>query len=133
MITPTVGRMVHVYNHCNTSDQPRSGQIAHVNEDGSVNLIIADELGNVYSAQNIRLVQPGEDRPEHEAHASWMPWQVEQAAHRAAAAAIPDPLPDVSTGPVQLDGEALAKLDTVAEAQEEAQQNADPAAFGQSS
>jgi hypothetical protein len=83
-IEPTVGRVVWYYPEGadrgpHPGEQPLSAQIAHVNEDGTVNLGVLDSLGVHFSKQNVVLIQDGDERPDG-CFAEWMPYQKGQAA-----------------------------------------------------
>ena len=89
-ILPTVGRVVwftpsklsgdgffaHIYGR-----KPLAAIVAHV-----VNLAVFDSNGVSHSRTSVRLVQAGEDKPEHGYFCEWMPYQVGQAAKAAASA-----------------------------------------------
>ena len=104
-IKPTVGRIIHLFNHCNTTHQPRAAIVTHVNENDTVNLSVFDEDGRTYGLVGVPVVQEGESHPKHKAHARWMPYQIGQAKAGAAEEVA------VSTGPVTLGKAELAKLD----------------------
>jgi hypothetical protein len=66
MIKPTVGRIVHFYEHARA---PVSAAIiAHVNED-TVNLTVFSPSGVPQGRVGVPLVQPGQDRPASPASA----------------------------------------------------------------
>jgi len=84
IVTPTVGRMVHYWpdksEHIDHNEgQPLSGQIAAVNEDGTVNLQVLDSRGCARSQVRVTLIQDGDEKPTH-TFAEWMPYQKGQAA-----------------------------------------------------
>lgn len=84
VIKPTVGRVVWYYPQ--KSDPggevpggPQAATVAHVNQDGSVNLGIHDSEGLHYNRTNIPLVQPGDPIPKTGGYCCWMPYQIGQA------------------------------------------------------
>jgi hypothetical protein len=87
-ILPTVGRVVLFTPSCLTGDgrfahtggrKPLAAIVAHVFNDGLVNLAVFDSNGMSHSRTSVPLVQEGEDKPEHGYFCSWMPYQVGQA------------------------------------------------------
>ena len=68
-----------------TSFRPEQ-TVLYVHGERKVNLNVIDHRGNQRFIPNVRLVQPGEERP-NDWHAVWMPYQVGQAAKHAEAAA----------------------------------------------
>lgn len=79
VVAPTVGRMVHYWpdasEHIDRNDgHPLSGQIAGVNDDGTVNLQVLDVRGCARSRVRVVLIQDGDDKPAH-TYAEWMPYQ----------------------------------------------------------
>lgn len=76
-IPPGIGRMVHVKRRTRTL----AGQIAGINEDGTINLSVLNSDGSQFAVQNVRLVQSYEEAPDpgEEMYACWMPYQVGQA------------------------------------------------------
>ena len=105
VISPTPGRVVWYYpaEHDGIgrlNGQPLAAIVAGVHNDNLVNLAVFDAYGNSQQRSNVTLVQPDEDRPNH-AHATWMPYQVGQAAkHQAVETAVVDAL-TTGTGIVQ--------------------------------
>ncbi len=84
VITPTPGRIVwfHATEHdgiARLNGQPLAAIITGIHNDRLVNLAVFDAYGNAQQRSNVTLAQPDEDRPNH-AHASWMPYQIGQAA-----------------------------------------------------
>lgn len=83
-MTPTVGRIVYFYTQDPTiaalGPLPFKADVVYVHEDGKINLVVSDHLGNEHNRQGVTLVPDGEatDLPEY---AFWMPYQV-QAAKR---------------------------------------------------
>jgi len=78
MIQPTVGRVVHYYR--DRDSEVQVALIAHVNEDGTVNLAVFDHHGNPEPRPGrVMLVQEGNPVPVGH-HCTWMPYQLGQAA-----------------------------------------------------
>jgi hypothetical protein len=81
-IEPTVGRVV-LYtppkSHYAHAAAPLAATVAHVHADGRINLGYLDDRGYPLTAQNVRLIQEGEERPAA-MFAEWMPYQIGQAA-----------------------------------------------------
>jgi hypothetical protein len=89
MIKPTVGRVVWFFQRgkCHLrGDQPLAAMVACVWSDTCVNLVIFDGSGNPMRdpPTSILLVQDGTTVPEGGHYCMWMPYQVGQAAKRAA-------------------------------------------------
>lgn len=105
VISPTPGRVVWFYpaphdGLATLNGQPLAAIVAGVHNDNLVNLAVFDAYGNTQQRSNVHLVQPDEDRP-NSAHATWMPFQVGQAAkHQAVETAVVDAL-TTGTGIVQ--------------------------------
>lgn len=87
-ITPTVGRVVHVYIDGNYAlnhepelaiDTPLAAIIARVISDERVNLTVFNHDGNAFALQAVFLVS-GDQVPSGENYAVWMPYQKGQAA-----------------------------------------------------
>ncbi|MBU3577496.1 hypothetical protein [Polynucleobacter sp. UK-Kesae-W10] len=83
-IIPTVGRIVWFTpaDHDGIGQlngQPLAAIVAGVHSDTSVNLAVFDAYGNTQQRSSVRLVQPGEDKPDGGSYASWMPYQVKSA------------------------------------------------------
>jgi hypothetical protein len=85
-IEPTVGRKILFYTNGAATPHvcgcgPNSADIAHVNKDGTVNLMVIGCFGEPFSAREVRLVQAGETPPESGTpYCRWMPYQIGQAA-----------------------------------------------------
>lgn len=92
MIKPSVGRIVWFYPHVDEgrdpNGQPLAGTIAKVIDDRVVNLTVSAADGSTYGAQHVALLQPGDELVDpSQAHATWMPFQLGQAAKTEAAIA----------------------------------------------
>lgn len=91
-IEPTVGRVVlyfpsddDVYYGRIEGEKGKalSAMIAWVNDDGTINLAVNSRYGNHVGCRNVELIQPGEPTPERtksRSYATWMPYQLGQAA-----------------------------------------------------
>ena len=90
-ITPSVGRRVWYWPSIEEAAywnkeqahpcQPFDAGIAHVNEDGTINLGLTNDLGNpLPGKQNVRETSP--EKPEPGCW-SWMPFQLGQAKQQA--------------------------------------------------
>lgn len=84
---PSVGRVVWYRPH--TLDmklpahtQPFAASVAHVNEDGTVNLSIINERGQQFFRENVTMIIEDEQRAEA-GQAEWMPYQKAQAIKHA--------------------------------------------------
>lgn len=94
VISPTPGRIVW-FNPAPhdgiaaISGQPLAAIVCGVHHDRLVNLAVFDSYGNSQQRSNVHLVQPGDAVPDF-AHATWMPYQVGQAAKTEVAQAIAD-------------------------------------------
>jgi hypothetical protein len=94
IIPPSVGRIVW-FNPAphdglaTLNGHPLAAIVAGVHNDRLVNLAVFDAYGNSQQRSNVQLVQPNEERPNH-AHATWMPYQVGQAAKTEVAQAVAD-------------------------------------------
>jgi hypothetical protein len=73
------GRFVHIDGR-----KPLAAIVAHVFNDGLVNLAVFDSNGMSHSRTSVPLVQEGEAKPEHGYFCEWMTNQVGQAAKQAA-------------------------------------------------
>lgn len=106
---PTVGRVVHVYPNDSRSlagqspeggphhalRSPLVGHIAHVHEDGKINVGGFDMNGHPYRGTSLRLLAPGEEKPQPgTAYAEWMPYQKKKAAEGDHNSESAEPRPD---------------------------------------
>lgn len=89
MIKPTVGRVVWYWPHGNRVTkiddkpvQPNAAIICYVHSDILINLAVFTELGSPYQHINCDLVQ--DDRVRDGPCATWMPYQLGQAARTEA-------------------------------------------------
>lgn len=84
-IQPTIGRKVWYWPHedggLNVYDanQACDATVVYVWSDTCVNLRVTDHAGNTVARTSVRLVQD-EERPARQSHATWMPYQLGQAA-----------------------------------------------------
>lgn len=82
MIKPTVGRVLWYYPRGATQVdqelQPFAATVAHVINDGKVNIGFLDSYGEHGCAHNVRLLQDDEPAPA-EPFCMWMPFQKGQA------------------------------------------------------
>jgi hypothetical protein len=85
MITPTVGRVVW-YHPLPRSTIIHAALIVHVHNQRLVNLAAFGSNGIGYGVTSVTLLQDDDPAPEFH-HASWMPYQVGQAAKTEAAEA----------------------------------------------
>jgi hypothetical protein len=83
-IEPTIGRIVWFFPPIDggrhEDGQPFGSLVAGVNDDGTINLLVAARDGSPYGAANIPLLQDGDAIDQDTAHAVWMPYQKGQAA-----------------------------------------------------
>jgi hypothetical protein len=88
-IIPTVGRIVWFRpatsdaesERTQLSDQPYAATVAHVNDDGTVNLTVHGHDGRTFARTNVPLWDGEGARPEFDkTFAEWMPYQLGQAA-----------------------------------------------------
>lgn len=89
-IEPTVSRMVWFYPAAFDSlnkgreGQPLSGQIAHINRDGTLNLLVLSPIATTDARLNVPLLEGGDHvkmaQEEGIAYCTWMPYQLGQAA-----------------------------------------------------
>ena len=84
LIHPTPGRVVWYYptpedGIARLKGQPLAAIIAGVHSDRLVNLAVFDSYGNAQQRSYVKLAQPDEERPNF-AHATWIPYQIGQAA-----------------------------------------------------
>lgn len=100
-IPPTIGRIVLFFPAIDAGrhedGQPFGSMISGVNDDGTINLMVAARDGTPYGAQNVILVQDGDEIDQDKAHAFWMAYQKGQAAkaEQLQAGAAPGALSDV--------------------------------------
>ena len=96
MITPSVGRIVWFFPELEQRDpngQPLAALVAKVIDDRTVNLMVSAADGSTFGRQHVALLQPDDQRPydpverPDQAHATWMPYQLGQAAKTEAAIA----------------------------------------------
>lgn len=115
VIAPTPGRIVwfHPAPHdgiATLNGQPLAAIVAGVHSDRLINLAVFDAYGNTQQRSNVHLVQPGDETPDS-AHATWMPYQVGQAAkHQAVETAVVDaPIigPGIGFMPTAIDPSAI--------------------------
>ena len=101
MIEPTVGRIVHYRTddrempaQRNGDGQPLPAIIVHVNEDGTVNLCVFDQIGATHARTNVILKQPNDGVSEDEfGYCQWMDYQLGQAGFAKPEAAPKPSLP----------------------------------------
>lgn len=81
MITPTIGRVIHVHNRPGTTDseQPEAASVAYVWSDRLINVGGFDHNGRIFACTSLDLLQD-DDAPPAGAYATWMPFQKGQAA-----------------------------------------------------
>jgi len=96
MIQPTVGRVLHYFPSVDASlapnAQPYAALLAFVVNDTTVNLTVSNPDGTTFGAENVQLVQGGDQvRDPTKPFARWMAYQLGQAAktEQVAAAASP--------------------------------------------
>lgn len=87
MIIPTPGRVVWYYSgdgdtaYCADKEQPMAALVAFVHDERMLNLAVVDHTGTVSSRQNVKLLQDEDEKPEDgSSYATWMPYQLGQAA-----------------------------------------------------
>jgi hypothetical protein len=82
MITPTVGRIVHVYQRPGSldPDAPEAAIVTRVWNDRLINVAGWDANGAPFSFTSLPLEQPGDTHAQNCAHAEWMAYQKGQAA-----------------------------------------------------
>jgi hypothetical protein len=95
VISPTPGRVVWFkpapHDGIGTlNGQPLAAIVAGVHDDRLVNLAVFDAYGNSQQRSGVTLVQPGDEVPAGGGYATWMPYQVGQAAKTQAAVAVAD-------------------------------------------
>lgn len=99
MIPPTVGRVVWFNLYGEGQQQPLAATIAHVNDDGTVNIGFFDQHGVHKNATRVPLIQEG-DTPPAKCFCVWMPYQVGQARkYEQAVQANPQDQPAGANGP----------------------------------
>jgi hypothetical protein len=90
LIPPTVGRVVWYTPHhqegfgVRLGVQPYTAQVAYVHNDRLINLIVADHEGVSFAELRVPLLQEGDLKPAEGRFASWMPYQLGQAAKATA-------------------------------------------------
>lgn len=115
IISPTPGRIVwfNPTPHdgiATLNGHPLAAVVSGVHNDRLVNLAVFDAYGNAQQRSNVHLVQPGDAVPDF-AHATWMPYQVGQAAKTQVAVAVADAAISTASIAVAVAQEAVA--DTV--------------------
>lgn len=78
IITPTVGRIVWYY--ATTNIDPLAAIVCHVHNDRRVNLLVLSALAEPMPTMDVHLVQPGDEAQPSGNFATWMPYQIGQAA-----------------------------------------------------
>lgn len=88
MIQPTVGRVIwYQPAHEVGGDlqpQPFAGIITFVHDDRMINICAFTPAGTPFAVQDLALLQDDDAAPEEGRFASWMPYQIGQAAAAAA-------------------------------------------------
>lgn len=90
MIVPTVGRVVWYYPTATDEINgagPLAALVAHVHSNDKVNLAVFDANGANHGLVGVRLLQDGDFAEVDEGYATWMPYQLGQAAKTEAAEA----------------------------------------------
>jgi hypothetical protein len=95
MIKPSNGRVVwftpsRVTEHRieqHDGRQPLAAMVVHVWGDRMVNLVVFDSNGRPHAETSVTLLQDDDLKPEEGRFASWMPYQLGQAAKTEAAEA----------------------------------------------
>lgn len=120
VITPTPGRIVWFYpaaydGIAMIGRDPLAAIIAGVHNDSLVNLAVFDAHGNMQQRSNVTLVQPDETAVTEGPMATWMPYQVGQAAKTEQLQAQITPLPviDASALFAQADGTSASETGLV--------------------
>lgn len=82
MIQPTIGRVMWYWPPLRArGKQPLAALVAHVVDDGTVNLGVFSEFGQVDGVQDVPIVQEPERDGLPDGHCcQWMPYQKGQAA-----------------------------------------------------
>jgi hypothetical protein len=101
-INPTPGRIVWFWPQDNENipamnGQPLAAIVAGVHSDSRVNLHVIDAYGHYHARNNVTLVQPDTDKPNSISYATWMPYQIGQAAKTEAVQAAADTQTVVTT------------------------------------
>lgn len=115
-IQPTPGRVVWYYpaphdGIAQLNGQPLAAIVAGVHNDNLVNLAVFDAYGNSQQRSNVHLVQPGNERP-NSAHATWMPYQVGQAAKNEQLQAQITPLPVINADAMLAESDGTSASET---------------------
>lgn len=90
-IEPTVGRVVLYWPHRTdplvkwTEGQPLAAHVAHLNVDGTINLMVIGMDGSSHGRKSVELVQHGYPNPDDRSFCRWMEFQIGQAAKTEAA------------------------------------------------
>lgn len=91
MTMPTVGRKVwfwpsenETFMNCIDHEQPFDATVLFVHNERSINLLVVDHRGHAHAQHSVALIQEGDAKPEDEAYAEWMPYQIKQHAKQAA-------------------------------------------------
>lgn len=85
-ITPTIGRKLWYFPSSydtieqGPDQQPLDATVCYVWPDGTVNLAVHDWHGYPWTRSRVNLVQEGGVPPSNAGYATWMPFQVAQAA-----------------------------------------------------
>lgn len=95
VISPTIGRMVWFWPVGNMA-QPYSAQVVYVHDDRKINIAYYDHNGHAACAQEVLLIQEGDERPIS-GFCEWMPYQVKQAAAQNTQP-LASPQPPVGSG-----------------------------------
>lgn len=136
VISPTPGRIVWFYPAPHDGigqigGQPLAAIVAGVHNDRLVNLAVFDAHGNTQQRSNVELVQPDTTTPDGGAYATWMPYQIGQAA-KAETVQEPDaetPLPVIDTTAMfaEADGTSASETGLVGNADAAAEAEEAPA------
>jgi hypothetical protein len=78
MIKPTIGRKVWFFPSGPESG-PLDATVVCVHSDNLVNLVVFDHVGEMSAPRSVQLLQD-DDTPYGGSYATWMPYQVGQAA-----------------------------------------------------
>ncbi len=126
VISPSVGRIVWFYPAPHDGigqigSQPLAAIVAGVHNDRLINLAVFDAYGNTQQRSNVTLLQPEDaNRPDGGAYATWIPYQIGQAA-KAETVQEPDaetPLPVIDTAAMfaETDGTSVSEAGLVGDA-----------------